>query len=75
MLLLANRQGALTHADLDSDDFSRPPNLEIVQITSPKYVSIKSIENAITPYMVAQEIPGKTWSLGGGNPEGKRFFM
>ena len=49
VLLLAGRHGKLTQADLDSDEFNRPPNLEIVQITSPKYVSMASIENAIKP--------------------------
>jgi len=28
--LLANRQGGLSQADLDNDNFARPPNLEIV---------------------------------------------
>ena len=50
-LLLANRKEGLSKADLDMDNFSRPPNLEIVQISSPKFVSIASVENAIKPYM------------------------
>ena len=74
MLVLAERHGKLCQADLDPDDFHRIANLEIVQITSPKYVSIASIENAITPYVVDQGIPANVWSLGE-NPEGKRFYM
>ncbi len=54
--------------------FTGPPNLEIVQITSPKYVSMASIENAIKPYMESQGIRDNVCSLAG-NPEGKRFFM
>ena len=74
VLQLANNRGGITQSDLDSDDFCRPPNLEIVQITSPKYVSLASIENAVKPYMESQKILPEIWSLGG-NPEGKRFFM
>ena len=29
VLLLANRQGGISQTDLDADNFSRPPNLEI----------------------------------------------
>ena len=74
MLLLANRQGALSQADLDSDNFHRPPNLEIVQISSPKFVSLASVENALKPYMESQQISPEIWSLVG-NTEGKHFSM
>ena len=74
VLLLAGRHGKLTQTDLDSHDFNRPPNLDIVQITSPKYVSLAGIENAIKPYMETQGIPADVLSLGG-NPKGKRCSM
>ena len=64
VLQVAGRHGTLTQANINSDDFNRPPNLEIVRITNPKYVSLASIENAIAPYMVTQKIPGNVWSVG-----------
>ena len=72
-LLLANR-GGLTRAELDLDNFERPANLEIVQISSPKFVSLASVENAIKPYMGTLPIPSENWSIVG-NTQGKRFSM
>ena len=74
VLLLANRQGGISQADLDADNFSRPPNLEIVQISSPKFVSLASVENALKPYMETQQISADIWNLRG-NTQGKRFSM
>ena len=65
VLLLANRQGGISQADLESDNFHRPPNLEIVQISSPKFVSLASVENALKPYMESQQISSEIWSLVG----------
>ena len=45
-LLLANRSGVLTWSDLQSDEFDRPPNIEVIRVSSPKYVSKTSVENA-----------------------------
>jgi len=73
-LLLANRKEGLSKADLDMDNFSRPPNLEIVQISSPKFVSIANVENAIKPYMESQQISSDIWNIVG-NSQGKRFSM
>ena len=64
-LLLANRKEGLSKADVDMDNFSRPPNLEIVQISSPKFVSIASVENTIKPYMETQQISPEIWSIVG----------
>ena len=72
-LLLANR-GGLTRAELDLDNFERPANLEIVQISSPKFVSLASVENAIKPHMGSLQIPPENWSIVG-NTQGKRFTM
>ena len=72
VLQLANNHGGISQSDLDADNFFRPPNLEIVQITSPKYASLASVENAVKPYMETQQISADVWSLGG-NPQGKRF--
>ena len=74
VLLLANRQGGISQADLESDNFHRPPNLEIVQISSPKFVSLASVENALKPYMESQQISSEIRSLVG-NTQGKRFSM
>ena len=74
VLLLANRQGGISQTDLDADNFSRPPNLEIVQISSPKFVSLASVENALKPYMETQQISADIWNLKG-NTQGKRFSM
>ena len=63
-LLLANR-GGLTRAELDLDNFERPANLEIVQISSPKFVSLASVENAIKPYMGTLQIPPENLSIVG----------
>ena len=56
-LLLANRQGTLTWAELQSDEFDRPPNLEVVRVSSPKYVSKSSTENAVTPSSIPWAFP------------------
>ena len=64
---LANHQGGISQADLDADNFFRPPNLEIVQISSPKFVSLASVENAFKPHMETQHISADVWRLGG-NP-------
>ena len=56
VLLLANRQGGISQPDIDSDNFSRPPNFEIVQISAPKFVCLASVENALKPYMETQQI-------------------
>ena len=64
-LLLANRKEGLSKADLDMDNFSRPPNSEIVQISSPKFVSSASVENAIKPYMETQQISTEILSIVG----------
>ena len=74
VLLLAGRHGKLTQADLDSDEFNRPTNLEIVQTTSPKFVSLASIENAITPYMVTQNISDEVWRVEGKSRREKVFY-
>ena len=71
---MGNNHGRISQSDLDADNFFRPPNLDFVQITSPKYVSLASVENAVKPYMETQQISAEVWSLGG-NPQGKRFFM
>ena len=73
VLLLAQR-GGLTRAELDLDNFERPANLEIVQISSPKYVSLASVENAIKPHMVSLQIPDDHWTVVG-NIQGKRFSI
>ena len=73
VLLLAQR-GGLTRAELDLDNFERPANLEIVQITSPKYVSLASVENAIKPHMGSLQIPDDHWTVVG-NTQGKRFSI
>ena len=73
VLLLAQR-GGLTRTELDLDNFERPANLEIVQITSPKFVSMASVENAIKPHMGSLQIPDDHWSLVG-NTQGKRFTI
>ncbi len=64
VLQMANNRAGISQSDLDSDDFFRPPNLEIVQITSPKYVSLDSIENAVKLYMDTQKISSEIWSFG-----------
>mgnify|MGYP000485560769 CR=1 FL=1 len=74
VLLLANRQGGISQADLDADNFFRPPNLEIVQISSPKFVSLASVENAFKPYMESQQISPEIWSIVG-NKQEERFSM
>ena len=73
VLLLAQR-GGLTRAELDLDNFERPANLEIVQISSPKYVSLASVENAIKPHMGSLQIPDDHWTVVG-NTQGKRFSI
>ena len=73
VLLLAQR-GGLTRTELDLDNFERPANLEIVQITSPKFVSMASVENAIKPHMGSLQIPDDHWTLVG-NTQGKRFTI
>ena len=74
VLFLANRQGGISQTDLDADNFSRPPNLEIVQISSPKFVSLASVGNALKPHMETQQISADIWNLTG-NTQGKRFSM
>ena len=59
---------------MDLDNFERPANLEIVQITSPKIVSLASVENAIKPHMGSLQIPPENWSIVG-NTQGKRFSI
>ena len=73
-LLLANRTGMLTWSDLQSDEFDRPPNIEVIRVSCPKYVSKSSIENAITPFLSDLGYPKETWSVTG-NEGGKEFFV
>ena len=73
-LLLANRTGVLTWADLQSDEFDRPPNIEVVRVSCPKFVSKSSIENALTPFLSDLGYPKETWSVTG-NEGGKEFFV
>ena len=73
-LSLADRNGVLTCTDLQSDEFDRPPNIEVVRISSLKYVSKSSIENAITPFLQNLGFPSNMWSVTG-NEGGKEFFI
>ena len=50
-LLLADRQGAITREEIDSDLFDRPPNIEIIKTKSLTFVSKTAIENAITFFL------------------------
>ena len=47
---LANRN-ALTREEVNSDDFDRPPCLDIIKVSTPKYVSQINIENAVAPWL------------------------
>ena len=42
-LLLADKQGAITREEVNKDQFDRPPNLEIIEMRSPKFVSKSAI--------------------------------
>ena len=64
-LSLADRNGMLTQADLQSDEFDRPPNIEVIRVSCPKYVSKSSIENALTPFLSDLGYPKETWSVTG----------
>ena len=73
-LLLANRSGVLTWSDLQSDEFDRPSNIEVIRVSSPKYVSKTSVENALSPFLSDLGYPNDIWSVTG-NEGGKEFFV
>jgi hypothetical protein len=73
-LRIAN-DSSLTRDMLVSSKFDRPPNIEIIKISSGKFVSKISVENAIRPWLDECEICPTIWKLMGSSPNGKQFYI
>ena len=73
-LRLANEH-SLTRDMVETDQFDRPPNIEIVRISAGRFVSKISVENAIRPWLGEAEIPEESWKLVGGTPNGRNFVL
>ena len=74
LLQLADANGSITRAEVNFGDFDRPVNLEILRIGSPKFVSVASIQNAITPFVVGCGFPIDTWKIQG-HTDGRNFSV
>ena len=74
LLQMADANGCITRAEVNFGDFDRPVNLEILRIGSPKFVSVASIQNAITPFVCACGSPADTRTIQG-NSDGRNFSV
>jgi hypothetical protein len=74
LLQMADANGCITRADLNLGEFDRPINLEVFKILSPKFVSIASIQHAITPFACSCGFPVETWNIQG-NTDGRNFSV
>ena len=74
LLQMADANGCITRAEVNIGDFDRPVNLEILRIGSPKFVSVASIQNAITPFICGIGFPADTWTIQG-NSDGRNFSV
>jgi sugar-specific transcriptional regulator TrmB len=73
-LKIANTSGT-TREQLNSDQFDRPPCLEIIRINSSRYVTKRSVENTITPWLAETGVTSEQFSLEGSAPNGKNFVV
>jgi hypothetical protein len=73
-LLLAN-QNAVSREDINSDEFERPPNVEIIRINAHRFVTKGSVEDAITPWLTDSGIESNQWTLEASVPTGKNFIV
>lgn len=72
---LAN-QNALQRTQVESTQFDRPPNIEVLKMSTKRFVTRVSIENAITPWLVnVCEIDQNLWKIVGGAPSGKNYTV
>ena len=59
-----------------SDKFDRPPNLEILRISTRKAVTNAAISDAIAPWLSEHVgINAEEWKVVAGNPPGKGFYV
>jgi len=73
-LVMAEQQ-AVSRDQIESDKFDRPPNNEVLRISSRKFVSKPAVEAAIEPWMASTcGFERGMWALGGGE-SGRNFTL
>ena len=68
-------QNAISREDLRSDAFDRPPNLEIIRVKATRYVTKRSVHDALAPWLAEVDIKDNQWVLEGREPQGKFFVI
>ena len=74
-LSIAKKQ-TFERADVESDNFDRPPNLEIIRITAKKALTTEAVKNSLAPWL--NEVVGmdcESWKIVVANQSGKVFFL
>lgn len=58
-----------------NDNFERPPNIEIIRINSTRYVTKRSVADAIGPWLAEKGVTDEQFCLEGNQPNGKNFVV
>ena len=73
-LRVAN-QNAVSREDMENDKFDRPPNLSILRINCPKYVTKRAVHDVLAPWMAEVDIAPEQFVLVGDEPQGRYFVV
>ena len=74
-LSVAKKQ-TVERADVEADNFDRPPNLEVIRITSKKPLATEAVKTALAPWL--SEVVGldsDSWKIVVANQSGKGFLL
>ena len=72
--VMANQQH-VSREDVESTQFDRPPNKEIIKINAHRYVTKASVLVAVEPWLRGAGISSDQFTLVGHAPAGKRFTI
>ena len=68
-------KNSLSREEIDSDQFDRPANVEILRISSKRFVNKSAVEEAFTPWLVDTcGIEAGMWKITG-NDSGREFII
>ncbi len=73
-LHMANKS-AVSSEEVQSDNFDRPPNLEVIRINANRFVTKNSVEDQVTPWLTTAGTAPEQWTLEGGTPTGKKIVI
>ena len=69
------KQTAVSRADIESDRFDRPANIEILKVSSRKFVTVQAVNDAISPWLTGDcKFEREAWEVSG-DKSGRHFTL